>query len=190
MIMRIISATLLPLAACAILSAQVPQIPTLQVCNLGPNMTVKSTQPAKVTMQSRLDNIGHTGTFIVNVSMSCDSNGFPAGMLNITGISMTDSSVQGTIQATTFEQLTSTGMASPTAYMNGRCVLATSAGGPSTACHYWIMFVDNKQPLTPVPVPTTPDIISFLVVDKSGKRIAYGTGPVTAGNLDITGNGN
>jgi hypothetical protein len=29
-----------------------------------------------------------------------------------------------------------------------------------------------------------------VVIDKSGKRIAYGTGPVTSGNIDITGTGN
>jgi hypothetical protein len=118
--------------------------------------------------------------------MSCDANGYPTGTLSISAISMSDSSVQGTIVATTFEQLTTTGMATPTAYMNGRCTFP-SASGVLTGCHYWILLADNKQSLTPVPVPTTPDIISFLVIDKSGKRVAYGTGPVTSGNIDITG---
>jgi hypothetical protein len=185
---RINATVLLLIAGCAILSAQVPQIPTLQVCNLTPNMSIKSTPTAKVTILSRKD-ATHSGTFTVTVSMSCDANGYPTGALSISGISMTDSTVQGTITATTFEQLTSTGMATPTAYLNGRCTFP-SAAGIVAGCHYWILLADNKQLLTPAPVPTTPDIVSFLVIDKSGKRIAYGTGPVTSGNIDITGTGN
>jgi hypothetical protein len=182
-------AALLLIVGCIVLPAQVPQIPTLQVCNLTPNMSIKSTPTAKVTILSRVDNVPHNGTFTVSISMSCDANGFPTGSLSISALSMSESSVQGTITATTFEQLTSTGMATPTAYMNGRCTFPTAAGGPA-GCHYWILLADNKQSLTPVPVQTTADIISFLVIDKSGKRVAYGTGPVTSGNIDITGTGN
>jgi hypothetical protein len=186
---RMSAATLLLIGGCAMLSAQVAQIPTLQVCNLTPNMSIKSTPTAKVTILSRVDSVPHTGTFAVSVSMQCDANGYPTGTLSIAGISMSDSLVQGSITATTFEQLTSTGMATPTAYMTGRCTFPTAAGSLS-GCHYWIVFADNKQLLTPVPVQTTPGIVSSLVIDKSGERIAYGTGPVTAGNLDVTGTGN
>lgn len=180
------AAAFLLFGGCAILSAQVPQIPTLQVCNLAADMSIKSTPTAKVTILSRAD-ATHSGTFTVTVSMSCDGNGYPTGSLTISAISMTDSAVQGTISATTFEQLTSTGRATPTAYMNGRCVVPTSAGNV-TGCHYWIMFADNAKPstTTPAPVQQTPDIISFLVIDKTGKRIAYGTGPVTSGNVDVS----
>src|SRR5215467_5210503 len=107
-------AAFLLFGGCAILAAQVPQIPTLQVCNLTGNMSVKSTPTAKVTILSRKD-ATHSGTFTVTVSVSCDGNGYPVGSLSIAGISMTDSIVQGTITATTFEQLTSTGTATPTA---------------------------------------------------------------------------
>jgi hypothetical protein len=184
------AAAFLLFGGCAILAAQVPQIPTLQVCNLAANMSIKSTPTAKVTILSRVD-ATHTGTFTVTVSMSCDGNGYPTGSLSISAISMTDSAVQGTITATTFEQLTSTGTATPTAYMNGRCLVPTAAGNV-TGCHYWIMFADNAKPtvVTPAPVQHTPDIISFLVIDKTGKRIAYGTGPVTTGNVDVTATGN
>lgn len=183
--------TLVLFSGCARLAAQVPQIPTLQVCNLTPSMSIKSTPTAKVTILSRKD-ATHTGTFTVTVSMTCDANGYPTGSLSLTGISMTDSTVQGTITATTFEQLTSTGTATPTAYMNGRCTFATAAGGQVSGCHYWIMFADNAKPasITPAPPPSTPDIISFLAIDKTGKRIAYGTGPVTTGNIDVTATGN
>jgi hypothetical protein len=186
---RISAATLLLIAGCAMLPGT--GTPDPDVAGVQPDAKyVDQVQPtAKVTILSRVDNVPHTGTFTVSVSMSCDANGYPTGTLSISAISMSDSSVQGTITATTFEQLTSTGMATPTAYMNGRCTFPTAAGGLS-GCHYWILLADNKQLLTPVPVPTTPDIISFLVIDQSGKRIAYGTGPVTSGNIDITGTGN
>jgi len=52
---RINATVLLLIAGCAMLSAQVPQIPTLQVCNLTPNMSIKSTPTAKVTILSRKD---------------------------------------------------------------------------------------------------------------------------------------
>ena len=182
---------LLLFAASALLTAQVPQIPTLQVCNLTPNMTVRSNPAAKVTILSRKD-ATHTGTFTVTVQLTCDNNGYPVGSLSISGISMTDSTALGTITATTFEQLTSTGRDTPTAYLNGRCTLPAAAGTVLTGCHYWIMFADNAKPtsITPAPPPSTPDIISFLVIDKTGKRIAYGTGPVTTGNIDVTATGN
>ena len=74
------AAAFLLFGGCAILAAQVPQIPTLQVCNLAANMSIKSTPTAKVTILSRVD-ATHTGTFTVTVSMSCDANGYPTGSL-------------------------------------------------------------------------------------------------------------
>ena len=52
-----------------------------------------------VTILSRKD-AGHTGSFTVNVKLGCDANGYPAGALTISGISMTDSTIQGTITNT------------------------------------------------------------------------------------------
>jgi hypothetical protein len=169
------------------LTAQQPQIPTLQVCNLNANMIVQSNPAATVTILSRKDP-GHTGSFTVTTKLGCDANGYPAGSLTISNISMTDSTVQGTITATSFEQLTSTGKDTPTAYLNGRCTAQTAAGGPQVSgCRYWIMFADNAKPPTTVPpAQTAPDIISFLVFDKTGKRVAYGTGPVVKGNIDVS----
>ncbi len=176
------------LAVFAPAGAQQPQIPTLQVCNLSANMIVNSNPAATVTILSRKD-ASHTGSFTVNVKLGCDANGYPSGSLSITNISMTDSTIQGTITATSFDQLTSTGKDTPTAYANGRCSALTAAGGPQVSgCRYWIMFADNVKPQTslPAPLPQTPDIISFLVFDKTGKRVAYGTGPVVKGNIDVS----
>ena len=172
--------------AAGILHAQQPQIPTLQVCNLTPNMLVASNPPATVTILSRKSG-ALTGSFTVTVKVTCDSNGYPAGSLTISGISMSDSTVAGTITATTFDQLTSTGKDTPTAYMTGRCTTQTAAGGPPVAgCKYWIMFADNAKVSSVPPTQTTPDIVSFLVFDKTGKRIAYGTGPVVKGDIAVS----
>jgi hypothetical protein len=31
----------------------------------------------------------------------------------------------------------------------------------------------------------TPDVISFLIYDRNGKRVAYGTGPVAKGEVTV-----
>lgn len=154
-----------------------PQIPSLQVCNA---TVVQSNGSATVLIKSRKD-ATHTGSFSVTVNLLCNSaTGYPTGTLTISGISMTDSTVQGAITATTFEQLTSTGNAEPTAYLNGRC---NTQAPPIPGCRYWIMFADNSHS----PLPPTPDLISFLVFDKSGKRVAYGTGPLASGHVAVGG---
>lgn len=169
-----------------ILQAQQPQIPSLQVCNLNPNMLVASNPAATVTILSRKSG-ALTGSFTVTVKVTCDTNGYPTGSLSISGISMSDSAITGTITATTFDQLTSTGKDTPTAYMTGRCTAQTAAGAaPIAGCKYWILFADNAKVSSLPPAQTTPDIISFLVFDKTGKRVAYGTGPVVKGNIDVS----
>lgn len=162
------------------LFAQQPQIPTLQVCNLTGGMVVSGS--GFVDLISRKD-ATHSGIFDVTVKVTCDSNGFPTGSLTLFNISMTDSAVQGTINATTFDQLTSTGRATPTAYMSGRCEASSATGAAPTPCHYWIMFAHNN---TEPSVGEAPDIVSFLVFNKSGQRIAYGTGPLAQGSIAVS----
>src|SRR5215472_6186168 len=117
--------------------AQQPQIPTLQVCNLPSVVSGGGT----VTIVARQAG-GFTGSFSVQVELKCDPNtGYPTGSLTISGISMNDSAIQGTISSTLVEQLTSTGRVTPTAYLNGRCTVESSAA--PIPCRYWIMFADN-----------------------------------------------
>ena len=159
------------------LSAQQPQIPTLQVCNVPTVVQGAGT----VTIVARQPG-GFTGSFTVQTNLQCDPNtGYPTGSLTISGISMNDS-IEGTIVATTFEQLTSTGRATPTAYLNGRCS-ADSPSGPIPGCRYWIMFANNGG--ASLFGQGTPDIVSFLVLDKAGHRVAYGTGPVAHGHINV-----
>ncbi len=119
-------------------SAQQVQIPTLQVCN-----ATKMEANAYVRIESRID-AAHTGLFILRGKLACSPtntlNPYPAGALEILGVDMSDSTIQGDIKLTTFEQVTSTGKHSPTMWVNGRCEAAQIAG-----CRYWLMVVDNTN---------------------------------------------
>lgn len=153
-----------------------PQIPSLQVCN-----STQASGTGKVKIGSRADAIS-TGTFSVSIELKCDSNNqYPAGNLKLADISMSDSTVQGTITSSSFEQVTSTGKHTPTVFLNGRCKAANITG-----CRYWIMIADNKT----ASASGTQDVVSFLVFDGTGKRVAYGTGPVVEGDLDVKDTGN
>jgi hypothetical protein len=156
--------------------AQQIQIPSSQVCNL----TKLSANNAIVIVDTRAA-APLTGFFALRGSLSCDPAAggvYPTGTLGIFGISMTDSSIQGDVVFTTFEQLTSGGKATPTLWMNGRCKAANVRG-----CHYWLMAVDNVKGH---PVRRTYDVVSFLILDQNGKRVAYGTGNVVDGDLTIS----
>jgi hypothetical protein len=156
--------------------AQQPQIPTLQVCN-----KTAARGEAGVKITSRAD-ASHTGTFRVRLEVKCDpADGYPSGTLTLAAINMSDSIVQGTLTATTFEQMTSTGKHTPTFFVNGRCRAENVRG-----CRYWLMIANNRRP----GAQGTPDIVSFLVFDGTGKRVAYGTGPVAEGDLDVTDTSN
>jgi hypothetical protein len=151
--------------------AQQPQIPTLQVCN-----ETGAKGRATVQILSRKD-ATHSGSFDISVELKCSANpGYPAGTLQITNLSMSDSTVQGALTATAFEQVTSTGRVTPTLYLNGWCKAEKIVG-----CRFWLMIADNKKS----DQDGTPDVVSFLVFDGLGKRMAYGTGPVVKGDLTV-----
>jgi hypothetical protein len=163
---------LLPVAA----FAQQAQIPSLQVCNKTFAQGVGT-----VKILSRSD-ILHSGSFVIRLDVKCEPavDGNPTGTLLFAAIDMSDSAVGGNITATTIDQLTSSGKHTPTAWLTGRCQTAGVAG-----CRYWLMIADNGDGS-----PDTPDIVSFLVFDNLGKRIAYGTGPVVDGDLFVSATSN
>jgi hypothetical protein len=137
---------------------------------------------ALVRIVSRSD-ATHTGTFDVTINLKCapGGSGYPTGTLTIK-VDMNDSTAQGLITATSIEQVTSTGRVSPMAYVNGRCKAQTAAGQDIPGCRFWLMLADNKRANDP---KGTPDVIGFLVFDSSGKRVAYGTGPVLKGDVTV-----
>ena len=175
-------------AASLPLLAQQPQIPTLQVCNLTGGMAVSSAGVPQVHIPSRVPG-GFTGSVDVKVGATCDANGFPAGAVTLSALSMNDSLAEGVISSVRIDQITSTGTVNPTAYLSGLCLAQIgSAAGTVTRipCHFWILFAHAGSPNEPTSVGGVGvDTVSFLVFDKTGKRIAYGTGQVTAGSGSI-----
>jgi len=152
-------------------AAQQPQIPTIQTCN-GTGARGK----AIVKIDTRAD-AQHQGTFEIGIELKCDAGGYPSGLVELSQVNMSDSIVQGTIVSTTIDQLTSTGKHTPTLYVNGRC---RADGAPG--CRFWLLIANNRPANTD---KGTPDIVSFLVLNGSGHRVAYGTGPVVRGNLEV-----
>lgn len=169
---------------CVSLYAQQTQIPTMQVCNLsttgGPGMAFAN---ESFNISERAGG-PFTGNFNVSMQVVCDpATGYPTGNVTIFGISMTDSIVQTTITSTTIDQFTIAGKDTPTAWLNGRCTVQPDpAGVAPVGCRYWMMVANNTQNPTPGAVPT-PDIVSFLVFDRTGARIAYGTAPAQPGGF-------
>ncbi|MEE8282526.1 MAG: hypothetical protein V3R47_03295 [candidate division NC10 bacterium] len=145
------------------------QVPTLQVCN---QMTqVRGKAIVKIASRS---NGTHAGIFEMSIQLRCRPRGYPEGKLQI-DIDMSDSAISGILVGTTFEQLTSTGKRTPTAYLNGRC-----KAGKAPGCRFWLMVVDNSEG-----DKGTPDVIGFLVLNEAGNRVAYGTGPVAQGDITV-----
>jgi hypothetical protein len=169
--MKYLCSIVLGLTTAAAALAQQPQIPTLQVCN-----GTKATGSARVSLTARVDAL-HTGVLTLKIAAGCDpaGNGYPSGFIDMT-FNLSDSSVSD-LKVTSIEQLTTTGKHTPTMYLNGRCL----ANGGTIPCHIWLMISDNRQPNS----TGTPDVIGVLVVDKTGKRITYGTGPIASGDISV-----
>jgi len=169
---RVVTSVVVLFVAAAAL-AQQPQIPTLQVCN---GTTVSGLATVQITERQ---DISHTGKFDIRINISCDpvgGNGFPSGALTM-HFSLSDSSITD-FNATTVEQMTTTGKHTPTTYLNGRCM----ANANTVPCHYWLLIANNRPAGA---AAGTPDIVSVLVVDKQGKRLTYGTGPVGSGDVNV-----
>lgn len=153
--------------------AQIPEIPTVQVCNATQASTGNSGATVSVAARTQT---GVTGTFSLRARVTCTDNGYPDGTVGIS-VSMSDSTYNGLIESTNIEQVTSTGKHTPMAFINGRCKTPNNA---IRGCRFWLLMADNRAQ----------DIAAFLVVDQKGQRIAYGSGPVRAGDITIAGTGN
>jgi hypothetical protein len=153
------------------LSAQQPQIP-----NIFLNNESKVEGKATVHIDQRMD-LFHSGDFTVVIGASCTPPAYPAGSVKME-INMSDSSIVY-FESTTIEAISSTGKHTPTVFLMGKCVVK-SENTRLEGCHYWIKLANNGEG-----EKGTPDIISFLVLDGNGKRIAYGSGPVKYGDIYV-----
>ena len=156
--------------------AQQLPIPQLQACN---NQLVQGKATGTIASRRGRDP-NHTGEFTVTVEVKCRKGKIQDSPyhLEIDAFTLSDTEVKNRIAVDRFDQLTSVGAATtPTIFLNGTCkVMREDVPG----CRFWLMLVDNGQNNT-----EAPDIIGFLVIDGTGKRITYGTGTVTGGDIRI-----
>lgn len=151
---------------------------SIQIPNLHTSNKTEVQAAAEVSIRRRQD-AGHTGVFTVRGTLTFNpaTDDYPSGTLRIR-VDLSDSA-KGTFVVRTVEQLDTTGKHTPTAYATGRC--AADVDVQASGCRYWLMLADNKREGE----EQTPDVISFLVYDRNGKRVAYGTGPVAKGDVTI-----
>jgi len=155
------------------------QIPNLHTSN---KTRTEVREGATVIIRRRKD-LNHAGQFTVRGILQFNPlvDDYPSGTLTIE-VDLSDSA-KGVFVVKTVEQLDTTGKATPTTYATGRC--SADVDAKVVGCRYWLMLVDNKRPTE----QETPDVISFLIFDRNGKRVAYGTGPVARGDVSIVANG-
>ena len=152
------------------------QIPNLHTSN---NTEVNIMKGALVSIKGRHDS-SHAGEFFIEGYLKFDAttDQYPSAHLTMK-IDLSDSA-KGTVLIDSVEQLDSLGRDTPTAYATGRCVIDTDY--KTAGCRYWCLFANNKNSRE----KETPDTISFLIFDRNGKRVAYGTGPVVKGDIAIS----
>jgi len=151
---------------------------SIQIPNLHTSNKTEVQAAAEVFIRRRKDG-SHAGVFSVKGSLKFNpaTDDYPSGTMQIK-VDLSDSA-KGAFVVKTVEQLDTTGKHTPTAYATGRC--AVDADVRALGCRYWLMLADNKREGE----DQTPDVISFLVYDRNGKRVAYGTGPVARGDVTI-----
>ncbi|OPY38349.1 MAG: hypothetical protein A4E35_00772 [Methanoregula sp. PtaU1.Bin051] len=153
------------------------QIPDIHVSTLS-----RAKGDAIVAIASRKDAV-HSGEFRIKVNMTFDpaADDYPVGNLEIS-IDLSDSA-RGKIWTDTIEQVNSHGKHNPTLFITGRCKHEFEEGKKIHGCRYWVMLVNNRPPKSKV--TETPDIVGFVVFDRNGSRVAYGTGPVAKGDINV-----
>jgi hypothetical protein len=151
-------------------------IPAFHVSDLS-----KAKGSGEVFIQSRKDAVS-SGIFNLKLEVHFDPtvDDYPVGSL-IIRVDLSDGS-KGTFTATSIELINSYGKHNPTICLTGRC--SDDAQPDARGCRYWVMIANNKAANVPI-TQGTPDIAGFAIHDRNGNRIAYGCGPVRAGDFDI-----
>ena len=131
-----------------------------------------------VFIASRKDAVS-AGVFsiVVNVQFDPVTDDYPTGSVKIKS-DMSDS-LKGSFVSTSIELVNSHGKHNPTIFLTGRCK-GSNERSPK-GLRYWVMLVDNSRDGR----EGTPDIVGFAIDDRSGNRVAYGTGPLKGGNIQV-----
>ena len=130
----------------------------------------------QVFIASRKDATSH-GTFDVRVSVQfLGIDPYPSGTVLI--VADLNDSAKGTFKSTSIELVNSYGKVNPTVYVTGRCQLDPPTGvAAPQGLRFWLMIASNKGSQE----TGTPDVVGFAVHDRTGARVAYGTGPLLPG---------
>lgn len=138
----------------------------------------------EVFISHRKDGL-HTGIFSVQINVRFDPalGPYPTGTL-ILKCNLSDS-VKGAFVATSIELVNSYGKHTPTAFITGKCNMDSSEGQNFKGLRFWLMVANNKMGND---LPTaTPDVVGFAIHDNKGAQVAYGTGPMSRGNIKVNG---
>jgi len=148
--------------------------------NLHLSTQSKATGSATVAIVSRAD-ISHTGIFKIEVNVIFDpvSGGYPTGTIKI-AVDLSDF-LKAIFTSTTVELINSFGKHNPTTIFTGRCKVPRENIREPNGYKYWVIIADNNNEKE----TGTPDIVGFVVTDRTGNRIAYGMGPVKNGDLTV-----
>jgi hypothetical protein len=136
-----------------------------------------------VFIASRKD-AASSGVFTVRLAVHFDPLGaddYPSGALLIK-VDLSDGA-KGNFNATSIELVNSYGKLNPTVYLTGRCSLEPAHGTDAArGLRYWLMIANNKKANDE---NATPDVVGFAIHDRTGARIAYGTGPLRSGDFSV-----
>jgi hypothetical protein len=151
-----------------------------------PNLHVSTTAgvkgSGKVNIMRRKD-ASHSGIFGIKLGVQFNPavDNYPSGSMEIT-TDLTDS-FKGIFTSTSIELINSLGRDTPSIFLTGRCDVKRSEQSEiQKGCKYWVMISDNKKVNDK---GGTPDIVGFVVHDRNGSLIAYGTGPVISGDIVV-----
>jgi hypothetical protein len=158
---------------------------TIQIANFDISDRSKVTGAGQVKLVPQRQDANHSGVFGVRVDVSFDpaANDYPTGAVRI-DVDLSDS-FKGHADSTSIEQVNSFGKHTPTSVITGRCRVSSQDTGTAPAgCRFWLLIANNKKRGQ----QGTPDIVGFVIYDRKGDRVAYGTGPLD-GDVEISASG-
>lgn len=133
----------------------------------------------EVFIASRQD-AASSGVFKIEIGAQFNPavDDYPAGSLTL-GVDLSDG-IKATFKATSIELINSHGKHNPTVFLTGRC--SGRAVEKHRGLRYWLMIADNRRARDR---EGTPDVVGFAIHDRNGARVAYGTGPLRAGDIEV-----
>jgi hypothetical protein len=159
---------------------------TIQIANFDISDRSKVTGSGQVKLVPHRQDANHSGVFRLTVDVSFDPavDDYPQGKVRI-NVDLSDS-FEGRADSASIEQVNSFGKHTPTAVIAGRCRIKLTDGGTApVGCRFWLLVADNRKKGE----QGTPDVASFVIYDRNGNRVAYGTGPLEEGDIEVAPSG-